>query len=516
MRRWSAPRRPLTSAPASWLVGLGLVFVLVTAASVGYLLAVMIPRSQAEALRDWEIRLTVMAEDREAFLEGWTRDFRSDAETLAGYPTAVYVLAGRQGPPYPFDPGSGARTHLRELLVSFVAMQDVTGAAVYDSLGRLLVGTEGAEPPEDLRRSWVREAVRNDRSLIRLHPGQPPRVVAISPVHDETGRPLGVTVVEADPATFLFPLLTHQPTPSRTGETVLVARGDDRVTFLSPRRKGDDGAVSTLPVDPATFASGAAVMGVEGPGTYRDYSDDEVVAVTRVIDGTDWALVAKVDRDEALARHRSTLRQIVAALLGLLVGAFGIAFGLWRRQRNRLAAAVLQEQARIAAILNHANDPIIFLDRDGGVKDVNRRAEAFYGRDREELLELHWSELHAPRPSADPSAHVSTAVERGEAVAETEHLQADGTVVPVELSTRAVELDDELILISIVRDIRERKAAEEALRSTEERYRTLVENSPDLILRFGKDLRCRFISPAEDAATLFAGPDPVGCTPEEL
>ena len=69
---------------------------------------------------------------------------------------------------------------------------------------------------------------------------------------------------------------------------------------------------------------------------------------------------------------------------------------------------------------------------------------------------------------------------------ETQFKKADGTIVDVEVSSRVID-DEEKIIQGIVRDITERKRAEEALRVSEEKYRTLVESSTDAILMMDKE-----------------------------
>ncbi len=496
------------------MVALGLVFLVVAGASVAYLVFFSIPTSRAEAVDQWEQRLVAMAADREAALERWAHDLLTDAHTLAQYPTAQYVLSGREGPPYPFDPALEPTTHLRELLERFAAVHGIGSATLYDAAARPVVSTrEDATPTAGMSR--LIDAALDHEAGIDLVLEPWPQVVVAVPVMDGPGHPLGAIVTAVPADAFLFPYLRREPVPTETGETVLVSARNGQVVYLSPLRKRDGLAVR-LPVDSTGLAGAVAAVGRAGPGEYVDYAGDTVLAVSRAVEGTSWAVVAKADAREVMGSYRTELARVVTAILGLLVGALGVAFGIWRWQRQRLAAAVVRARARFAALLDHANDPILFVDLDGRIVDVNRSAETFYGYSRDELIGERAHILRSPEDRPLAVDHMATALEEGTAVVPAEHRRADGTPIPVEISTRAAEIDGSTVMISIVRDIREREAAAEALRGSEERYRTLVGSLPDLIARFDRELRCTFMAPPAEDEPPFSVTDPVGREPHEL
>ena len=485
------------------------VFLLVAGASVGYLLFIVAPSNRAEALADWNARITAMATDRRAAIERWVDDLRSNAETLAGYPTARYLLSGRRGPPFPFDPDLGPERHLQDLFGAFVDSHEYAHAALYDSVGDLVAQSSGTRTDHEHLAPLVQEALAG-RSPVNLRAGDASLVALAVPVPDTGGRAMGAVIIETEARRFLFPLLESDPIPSRTLETVLVTDDVDRVAYLNPLRKRPTAAARRVPVDSIGIAAAAAVSDPTVSGRYTDYAGDDVLATARPIDGTPWALMAKVDVAEALSEYRKDLRRLAAAIIGLLIGAVGVVFGIWRWQHQRLTSRVLREQTRFAALLEHANDPIFFLDDEGRILDLNRRAEELYGYDRQALIGRRGEILRSESDRHRAGQHLAAALAEGEIVVEAEHQSAVGETIPVEISTRLVELDQRVVLISIARDLRERKAAEQELRKTEDRYRTLVENLPDLIARFDRDLRCRFVSSRGDDHPLFRVDDPTG------
>ena len=113
--------------------------------------------------------------------------------------------------------------------------------------------------------------------------------------------------------------------------------------------------------------------------------------------------------------------------------------------------------------------------------DVNETACRQLGYTREELLSMRVPEIV---DAENIEAHVAKTHEQlrqsGFVVREARHRRKDGSTFPVEISLRIVELDRSYI-VSISRDISERKRAEQALRESEDRYRDLVEHTEDLV-----------------------------------
>lgn len=118
--------------------------------------------------------------------------------------------------------------------------------------------------------------------------------------------------------------------------------------------------------------------------------------------------------------------------------------------------------ARYEALLEHARDIILFVGERGKIVEANRAALLAYGYSREEMLGLGIRDLRAEDTHPEVAAQMRRAARDG-LLFETVHRRKDGSVFPVEVSSKSAELGEPL-LISVIRDITERKRAEDELR----------------------------------------------------
>ena len=141
------------------------------------------------------------------------------------------------------------------------------------------------------------------------------------------------------------------------------------------------------------------------------------------------------------------------ALMKSVAAHVAMAVHHWRAEAERRRYELLAADSR---------DIMLFMDRVGRILDANLAAEQVYGYSRAELLALSIADLRAPDTHGDLHIQMAEADESG-ILFETAHRRKDGSVFPVEVSARGATIAGRRTLLSVVRDISERKRAEETL-----------------------------------------------------
>ena len=147
-------------------------------------------------------------------------------------------------------------------------------------------------------------------------------------------------------------------------------------------------------------------------------------------------------------------------------------------------------EGRFRIFVDHATDAFFLLDDDWTILDVNRQACHGLGYSREDLIGKHKSDFDVGLDGTSIQRLKQRTV-AGEAITfETRHRRKDGTSFPVEVRLNQFEQGGRRYLC-LVRDISERKRAEDELRESEERFRTIVQFSFDVY--WESDAQHRFI-----------------------
>ncbi len=212
----------------------------------------------------------------------------------------------------------------------------------------------------------------------------------------------------------------------------------------------------------------------------------------------------------AKARHDMGPTILIAYPIATMVVGMVFADG----QARRAAEDSLREsEERYRSYVNNAPDAVFVMDDNGRYIETNPAASRLTGYSRDELLTLRTHDLLPPGLEPEADEYLRRVRAEGRSYAELPFRRKDGSSGWRSLS--ATRLSETRIL-GFSSDVSERKAAEEALRRSEERFRSMAEQMRDLLFLAGPDGALTYASPAAEPLLGWPPEGIVGRKLEEL
>ena len=202
----------------------------------------------------------------------------------------------------------------------------------------------------------------------------------------------------------------------------------------------------------------------------------------------------EADEDPFLAEERDLIAA-VAERLGRII------------ERKRTEEARLESEERMRIVLEASPFGMILVGEDRRIADINKTALELTGYARDELIGKICNEWVCPR------AHDKCPVyDLGEDVSnlETVVINRHGERISVLKTAVPISISGQRFVLEMIADITERKRAEESLRESEERMRTILEASPFGMILVGEDRRILDINRAASKLTGYSREELIG------
>ncbi len=287
----------------------------------------------------------------------------------------------------------------------------------------------------------------------------------ITPVK-KSGKVNGFVWTEVSFFEYLYPIITYSKQEPGDIEYILLKSKSDFGFILKDIKVNDNYVLQTLPISKSDKTELETLINKRGFNRGTEIKGTKVIASVNDIPGTDWVLIAKINQDKVTESTKITALIIAIITILLIILSASITYAIWKRSyiqflirtfNLRKEKDALNE--RYTSLTKYANDMILSLDKNGKILEANQKAFDIYGYGKDELLNMNLLDLSLNRKKDDEVIFSSINTSEG-VLFETNHKRKNGTIIPVEISSKLIQQGDDEILLAIIRDNTERKKLE--------------------------------------------------------
>jgi PAS domain S-box-containing protein len=170
-------------------------------------------------------------------------------------------------------------------------------------------------------------------------------------------------------------------------------------------------------------------------------------------------------------------------------GMFSGTGGVFRdiTERKQIEQELRESEEKYRELINGMDDTAWVIDFDGKFIDINKAAVEVLGYSRKELLAMRPNDIDSSLDAEKITGLIKGMGTDKLQVFETTHTTKNGKKIPVEIKSTLITYKGQQAILSIARDITERKRAEEALRESAEQYRILTNTAMDGFLKLDQE-----------------------------
>ncbi|MDD2332719.1 MAG: PAS domain S-box protein, partial [Candidatus Cloacimonetes bacterium] len=424
--------------------------------------------SKIHAEDDTKVILQTIANYKKYQLVTWINERLADANALSSNLNIIQEISKLVDVPQSVSSSrfifSRFQAYVNYKGYKSIFLIDTKGNVIFDySGGKEIVGKNTIS--EALEALKYTEAIVGDYTWCNLHAERHLDVcVPIFRNYEHKSDPVAILVFRTNSSEFIEQTVTKWPHPSVTGQGILAKVENDSIYFLTQYYDNEeDGQFRSVPLStdkkellPILDSSPHVRLIINSFGK-------KAFVYTLPLKIKNWYLSVMIDYSEAMLPARNILIRSIS--YGVLI-FIGICLILWlslsqiRKHEVKLQQLhEIEKQTLIKHfeyIVRFTNDAVVLTNGEDRIIEFNDTALKIYKYDIEEFRQLKFSILESEKTNPQ------TALEENQdaKIYETLHLDKHGREIPVEISIHSFEIQDEIYVQRIIRDISERNRTE--------------------------------------------------------
>ena len=443
--------------------------------------------------------LQSIAKLKEEQIRNWLEERQGDCKSLAVAKSLLIAVK------HYVDKQSDAAT-AEYVLGRFRILQSAyqyANVMLLNSAGQVVLASGKDVAVPEVARNLVLQAIAKKQILnsdLYLDAFNTVRMDWVVPVLSNDAKDAPATaaiILRVDPRKFLYPTIESWPVTSATAESLLIRKQDDTVLFLNELRYRKNTALRLQLALLDQSLPAAVAVNADQPGVIKglDYRGIEVIAAYRPIAGTDWHIVAKVDRAELLVSVWHALQWIIGISVIALLAILLIVWRLLKYADELKTKQLLSEFFDLPFI-----GMAITCPKTQKWLRINAHLCEMLGYTPAELQCVTWAEITHPEDLGRNEA-LFEKLKQGEINHYTlnkRYIRKDGKVIDTLVDVRCHRRPNGGVeyLIATIEDITERKRTEQLLAQSVDMFRAITENSPLAIAIYaGDDKKYQYVNP---------------------
>ena len=160
-------------------------------------------------------------------------------------------------------------------------------------------------------------------------------------------------------------------------------------------------------------------------------------------------------------------------------------------------------------MFDSAGDAIFVVDATARMLAVNQLACERFGYTHAELMSMTVGQVDSSAEAPYAADRMARLMEHGYLAFETVHQRKDGSLIPTDVNARRIIWDGQPAIMSICRDITDRKRTEESLKLSEQKYRNIFENVIEDIFQTTPEGRFLTVNPVLASIFGYSSPEEI-------